>query len=48
MERRVGGQGIDLKFGCVWADVELLGVAAAVMITHPIAGKEGSVVDSTG
>ena len=47
VERWVGGQGIDLKFVCMWADVELLGVTAAVMITHPVPGKECSVVDST-
>ena len=47
MERWLGGQGIDLKFGCMWADVELLGATAAVMITHPILGKERSVEDST-
>lgn len=40
------GQDIDLKYGCMWADVDIR-LTTVVMVTHTVSGKEYSTIDST-
>lgn len=33
------GSGIDLKFDCMWAEMNLLRVTTVTMVTHTVPGK---------
>lgn len=32
-------QGINLKFDCMWAEIDLLAVTTVVRVTHTVSGK---------